>query len=157
MPRWAVVTLSVVAGAAVILVLGLFVFTTGEETAGPASTTGVTAPATEAAATEETTTEETTTEETTTAEAERRELRVTVRDAKPVGGVQHLTVRQGEEVKVRVASDVADEIHLHGYDLTVDVAAGGEAEIEFDATIVGRFEIELEERGTPIGELEVRP
>jgi hypothetical protein len=37
------------------------------------------------------------------------------------------------------------------------VAAGGEAEIEFQATIVGRFEIEFEQRGTPIAELEVRP
>jgi heme/copper-type cytochrome/quinol oxidase subunit 2 len=153
MPRWAVVILSVAAGVAVIVLLGLVVFGGDDESAGPLVTTGDTAPP----ATEPATTEETTTEETTTAEAERRELRVTVRDARPVGGVQHLTVSKGEEVKVRVESDVADEIHVHGYDLMVDVAAGGEAEIEFQATIVGRFEVELEERGTPIGELEVRP
>ena len=83
-------------------------------------------------------------------------LEVTVRDAEPVGGIQHVTVDKGAQVVVRVDSDVADEIHVHGYDRMQDVAPGEPAEIRFQATIVGRFEIELEERGTPIAELEVR-
>ena len=149
------VTLLVLAGAG--LVAGLyFAFRPSSDTAPATAPTTPTETEVEPATTDETTTEETTTEETTTAE-ETKELRVTVRDAKPVGGIQHLTVRQGDEVKVRVESDVADEIHVHGYDLMVDVATGAEAEIEFRATIVGRFEIELEQHGTPIAELEVRP
>jgi nitrous oxide reductase len=84
-------------------------------------------------------------------------LAVTVRDAKPVGGVQHLTVDKGDQVRITVTSDdVEDEVHVHGYDLMQDVAPGEPAEIEFEASITGRFEIELEDRGTPIAELEVR-
>ena len=60
-------------------------------------------------------------------------------------------------VRVVVIADVSDEIHLHGYDLHADVFPGAEAVIEFDATIAGVFEIELEESGVLIGELQVAP
>lgn len=140
------VTLLVLAGAG--LVAGLyFAFRPASETA-PAPTAS--------SRVEPTTTGGATTEETTTAE-NTAELRVTVREGEPVGGIQHLTVRRGAEVRVRVDSDVADEVHVHGYDLSQDVAAGEDVEIEFEATIAGRFEIELEDSGTPIAELEVRP
>ena len=84
-------------------------------------------------------------------------LTVSVVGGKPDGGVQHLTVDQGDEVTVHVTSDgVEDEVHVHGYDLSQDVSPSEPAEITFTADIAGRFEIELEEAGTPIGELEVR-
>ena len=84
-------------------------------------------------------------------------LAVTVDNGQPVGGIQHLTVDKGDQVTVHVTShDVEDEVHVHGYDLMQDVAPGQPAEISFQATIAGRFEIELENAGTPIAELEVR-
>jgi hypothetical protein len=86
-----------------------------------------------------------------------RTLRVTVRGGEPVGGVQHLTVAKGEQVSLRVDSDVIDEVHVHEYELSGDVRPGGTTEIEFAATMAGRFVIELEERGILIAELEVRP
>jgi hypothetical protein len=48
-------------------------------------------------------------------------------------------------------------VHLHGYDVMVDVAPGKPARLRFKATIPGRFEVELEDRGLHIAELEVRP
>ena len=54
-----------------------------------------------------------------------------------------------------VRSDVADEVHLHGYDLAAEVAPGQPAQIRFRADDVGEFELELEERGVPIAELVV--
>ena len=56
-----------------------------------------------------------------------------------------------------VTSDVADEVHLHGYDISRDVAAGGTARIAFRATIPGRFEVELEDRGVQIADMTVEP
>jgi hypothetical protein len=147
--RQVLVTLLVLAGAA--LLAGLyFAFRPASETTPPPAPTGATT-------TEETTTAETTTEEVTTAAPEVATLRVTVRNARPAGGIQDLTVRKGERVRVRVTSDVSDHVHVHGYDLMRDVAPGAPATIEFRATLTGRFEIELEDRGTPIAELEVRP
>jgi hypothetical protein len=40
---------------------------------------------------------------------------------------------------------VADEIHLHGYDLSEDVDAGGAAGLRFTASVRGGFEVELED------------
>lgn len=97
-----------------------------------------------------------TTGETVTIERA-RELRITVRGGEPVGGVQRFTLTQGEQVSVRVVSDAADEVHVHGYDLMRDVGPGKPATFILRATLTGRFEIELEDRGVPIAELEVRP
>lgn len=60
-------------------------------------------------------------------------------------------------VRLVVTADVSDEIHLHGYDLHADVAPGRDAVVEFDATIPGVFEIEMEDSGVLIGELQVAP
>jgi len=81
----------------------------------------------------------------------------TISGGKPVGGIGRDSISRGRIVVIRVTSDVADHVHLHGYDLTADVAPGAPATIRFTATAPGRFEIELEERGLQIAELEVRP
>ena len=64
---------------------------------------------------------------------------------------------KGDRVVFVVTSDVADEVHVHGYDLSRDVGAGRPARIAFRATIPGRFEVELEDRRVPIAELTVTP
>jgi hypothetical protein len=84
-------------------------------------------------------------------------VRIVVVGGQPQGGIRRASVRRGREVIVRVSSDVADHIHLHGYDLIADVAPGAPAEITFVADVPGRFEIELEDRGVPIADLQVRP
>ena len=81
----------------------------------------------------------------------------TISGGRPVGGIGRDSVSRGRIVVLRVTSDVADHIHLHGYDLMADVAPGAPARLEFKATVPGRFELELEDRGVQLGELEVRP
>jgi FtsP/CotA-like multicopper oxidase with cupredoxin domain len=76
---------------------------------------------------------------------------------KPQGGIQTLSFVKGDRVRLRVVSDVADEIHVHGYDLKKDVEKGGSVEFSFPATIEGVFEVELEHAATQIASLEVRP
>jgi len=82
---------------------------------------------------------------------------IVIRNGKPVGGVAALTYSAGDQIRFRVASDVTDEIHLHGYDLMKDVEAGGSVGFDFQATIEGVFEGELEDRGEQILELRVNP
>jgi len=82
---------------------------------------------------------------------------IVVRNGEPVGGMQELEYSAGDEVAFSVRSDVADEIHVHGYDLSKDVKAGGSVSFSFPAEIEGIFEIELEQRGTQIAELRVNP
>jgi hypothetical protein len=82
---------------------------------------------------------------------------ITVVNGQPQGGVKTVSFKKGDTVRLKVVSDVADEIHVHGYDLKKDVAKGGEVEFEFPASIEGRFEVELENAGTQIANLEVTP
>ena len=81
----------------------------------------------------------------------------TIEGGQPVGGIARDSVARGRTVVIRVTSDVADHVHLHGYDLMVDVAPGAPATMRFTADAPGRFEIELEDSGVQIAELEVRP
>lgn len=71
-----------------------------------------------------------------------------------VGGGRH-GVSVGDIVTLRVTTDVADEIHLHGYDLSVDAPAGVATDLVFEASIPGVFEAELESLGLHLVELEI--
>jgi heme/copper-type cytochrome/quinol oxidase subunit 2 len=83
-------------------------------------------------------------------------IRITVAsDTAPT--VRRYSVKQGRQVQLVVESELADEVHVHGYDLMGDVAPGRPVTIAFKATAPGRFEIELEQRSLEIAELEVRP
>ena len=82
---------------------------------------------------------------------------IVVEGGKPAGGVKTIQVGRGEQVKLKVTSDVADEIHVHGYDLMKDVPAGGSVSFDFKATIDGKFDIELEGRKEQIASLVVQP
>jgi copper(I)-binding protein len=113
---------------------------------------------TETETTQTTTTETTTTETTTEPEVEKPTVvRIVVVNGAPKGGIVRKSVDKGDRVVIVVKSDVADEVHLHGYDISRDVAAGGTVRIAFRATIPGRFEVELEERGVQIADLTVGP
>lgn len=82
---------------------------------------------------------------------------VTVRNEKPVDGLEEIEVEKGEPVRLTVRSDSRQEIHVHGYDVHKDAAPGEPARFRFPADIEGVFEIELEEPGVQIAELKVEP
>lgn len=103
----------------------------------------------------ETVTETTETETSPPAPAVRT-IRIVVENATPRGGIARPTVERGERVVLVVRSDVADEVHLHGYDVSRAVVAGGTVRLPFTATLSGRFEVELEERGVVLAEVTVR-
>ena len=109
---------------------------------GSSSSSGTTAATTTVAGT--------TTSATTTNASAPVTIRVVIKGGKPVGGIQRATVKKGQTVAIVVHSDVADEVHVHGYDLHKDVTAGGTARIVFPATIPGEFIAELESRGLQI-------
>jgi hypothetical protein len=70
------------------------------------------------------------------------------------GGKRSAT--RGQPVVIKVTSDIADEIHLHGYDKKADAAPGTVATITFIADKPGIFEVELEKKGLKLFELEVK-
>ena len=82
---------------------------------------------------------------------------IVVRGGQPVDGVAELEFQKGERIRFTVESDVADHVHLHGYDVFQHVAAGGTASFDVPATIDGVFEVELEDRAIPLAEITVQP
>jgi hypothetical protein len=84
-------------------------------------------------------------------------VRIVVRGGKVAGGLKRATIDQHKRAVIVVSSDVADDVHLHGYDESVDVAPGKPARLVFVASIPGRFEVELEDRGLQIADIKVRP
>jgi hypothetical protein len=127
-----------------------------EDAAGTTTVATTTAPAT--TETEPPATTETEPPPTTTAPPP--DATVTIRIAVPsdvAPTVRRFSVRRGRDVLIVVRSDLTDHVHLHGYDLMADVGPGQPGRIEFTADAPGIFEIELEDRGLEIAQLEVRP
>jgi hypothetical protein len=71
------------------------------------------------------------------------------------GGTARYRVPLGSTVEIVVASDVADEVHLHGYDRSGFVTAGASTTLRFVADVPGVFEVELEQRDAQLARLEV--
>jgi hypothetical protein len=79
------------------------------------------------------------------------------KEGMPVGGVAEIAVDAGDDIRFKVRSPVADEVHVHGYDIEQEVPAGGTATFDFTADIEGLFEVELHHREEQIAELRVNP
>ena len=82
---------------------------------------------------------------------------VRVRGGQPVGGIKQVSLRSGERARLRVVADQADEIHVHGYDITRALPASRPVTLVFPARLEGVFEVELHGTGTQIAELTVSP
>ena len=82
---------------------------------------------------------------------------IRMRDRAPVGEPRTLTFDSGATVRLRFRSDVAEEVHIHGYDKYVDVPAGGTATATFEADAEGIFEIESHGSGELLAKLQVEP
>ena len=62
----------------------------------------------------------------------------------------------GEQVVLRVSSDVAEEVHVHGYDLEVPLPPGTPTPIDLVGDLPGVWEVELHGSGDVLCELEVQ-
>ena len=143
----------VLLAATVIAAVGLFLVLRPDDEEPTQSATTTTETSTATGTTEtETETGGTTTAETPSA------VRIRIQaQGDGSGSIRRVTIERGQRVTLIVSADVADEVHVHGYDLMADVAPGSPARISFEASVPGRFEVELESRALQIAELRVNP
>ncbi len=59
-----------------------------------------------------------------------------------VGGPKTVELAKGDAVRLVVAADAPDEIHVHGYDITKNAGPGAPARFVFRADLEGVFEVE---------------
>jgi hypothetical protein len=150
---------ALIVGAIAVLVVAYVVIQGGSDDDGGKAATTSTPSASATQSTTSSTQSTQSTQSTSTAQEPAKPSVPTVRvvDAKPQGGVKKLEFKKGDQIRFRVVSDTADEIHVHGYDLMKDVAKGGSVSFAFKGSIDGRFVVELEGHGEQIAELDVAP
>jgi len=74
-----------------------------------------------------------------------------------VEGPAQVRAKLGDVVTFTVTSDMADEVHVHTYDVTVPLKPGRPATVRVRVDIPGVFDVELEETHTPLTKLRVSP
>ncbi|MDX6690690.1 MAG: hypothetical protein QOG15_2147 [Solirubrobacteraceae bacterium] len=143
--------LVVVVGALIVLGGGFVLLSPGSNdtkttATTPAATTGAPAATT------------TTDAATTTAAPQPASTTIRVAGGKPAGGVQTITARKDDVVRIVVTSpDTTSEVHLHGYDIKRELKAGGSVSFSFKASAEGIFEMELEGTATQIAKIVIEP
>ena len=90
-----------------------------------------------------------------TTSAQGRRIEVAVTGGQVTGDTGRVVVAADEHVTLVITSDVTDEVHVHGYDVTTELTPGEPAELSFAATVPGVFEVELHEAGTVLLSLQV--
>jgi heme/copper-type cytochrome/quinol oxidase subunit 2 len=85
-----------------------------------------------------------------------RRVQVTVTGSQVQTASKRVKVPLGTQVRLEVTADRADEVHLHGYDRKVDITPGKQATLDFTADTPGVFEVELEDAGLKLLELQVQ-
>lgn len=85
-----------------------------------------------------------------------RTVTITVRDGKVSPAPARTELRRGERVALRVTSDRADTLHVHGYDKELALPAGQEATLILTADRTGLFEVETHESSLVLTQLLVR-
>jgi hypothetical protein len=145
--------IALLAVAALIAVVAIFVLADSSEDDTDGQQAAATATATPTATAEAPSEEETPTPTATPTPEPTPEPAPVLR----AGRVAELEYKQGDTVRLRARSDTPEEVHVHGYDLSVDVEPGKTARMEFEADITGIFEIEFEISHQQIAELKVEP
>jgi heme/copper-type cytochrome/quinol oxidase subunit 2 len=92
---------------------------------------------------------------TTTGAAGAQTVQIAVTGTKVQTAERRVKVPLDGKVRLQVTADRADEVHLHGYDRKVEISPGKPAVLEFTADVPGVFEVELEEAGLELVELQV--
>lgn len=81
-------------------------------------------------------------------------ITITAGRAEPQPG--RIDAKKNQQVRITVTSDVADRVHVHGYEVGADLIAGQPATVEFEANLDGLFEVETHQSGLLLFQLLVR-
>ena len=70
-----------------------------------------------------------------------REFEISIRDRRVEGSASTVRVKRGETVLLRFRTDEAVALHVHGYDVQVNLSPASPDPIRFEAKVAGRFPI----------------
>ncbi|MEV4948490.1 hypothetical protein [Streptomyces sp. NPDC053755] len=90
------------------------------------------------------------------ATADGRTVEITVSGTSVRPAPSRIELRKGERITLRVTSDRADTLHVHGYDRELPLPAGRPGSLTLTADRTGLFEVETHESGLVLTQLLVR-
>lgn len=93
---------------------------------------------------------------TTTIDAEVEKFSLSVTEGVPEE-LQIIEVKLGTKAIIEINSSVNTELHIHGYDLYIDIQKDNTQELAFDFNIAGEFEIEDHNSGYEVARIRVNP
>ena len=76
-----------------------------------------------------------------------REFEISIRDRRVEGSASTLRVKRGETVLLRFRTDEAVSLHVHGYDVQVNLSPASPDPLRFEAKVAGRFPITAHQFG----------
>ena len=85
-----------------------------------------------------------------------KDITVTIAAGKVTPAPDRIEVAKGQTVKVTATSDVADMLHVHGYDEAATLYPGQAGTVEFVADVEGLFEVETHAQELQLFQLVVR-
>jgi hypothetical protein len=131
---------TLVTSRALVGLLALFVVVLGGCAGKPASPSGASASGSSSGA-------------SGTAASQR--IEISIAKGKVSGTSGRVRVAKGTPVTLVVTSDVADEVHVHGYDIEKELVPGKPTTLQFTASLTGVFEVELHKANVVLVHLQV--
>ena len=148
---------ALIALAGIVIAVIVFFFVANDDTADQESETTQTA-ATQAPPEGTGNDEEEPDKEKPEKPAEPEVPQLEIQDGAPVGGVLEVEVTAGDELRIDITTDAPDELHLHAYDVYLDIAPGKTNELVVEnADIEGIIELESHSTGALLAEISVVP
>jgi hypothetical protein len=71
------------------------------------------------------------------------QVHVVIEDGKIADNQGVIKMAQGDDVTLHFSSDETHHLHIHGYDIEVEVSPGSHSMVDFNATATGRFPVEI--------------
>jgi hypothetical protein len=90
-----------------------------------------------------------------TSDTAQQTISLTVAGGKVSGDTGRVKVALGTRLRITVTADVADEIHVHVYDLHQDISVNQPGSIEFVADKPGIVDVELEKSKLTLTRLQI--
>lgn len=78
---------------------------------------------------------------------ENRPFALDIREGRVAADKQTIRVTEGDLVELRWTADEAVELHLHGYDIRLDLKSGAPEMMTFEAHTAGRFPVSIHGSG----------
>ncbi|GAA2326393.1 hypothetical protein [Dactylosporangium salmoneum] len=85
-----------------------------------------------------------------------REFAITITNRAATPPTSRVEIPMGSTIRITVTSDVADELHVHGYDRKAVLTPGVPASVAFRAGTAGLFEVETHVSDLVLMQLVVR-